>query len=87
MVYKIDTDGSDFEVVHSFSSSGGNGRSPIGGLTLDGSTLYGMTMQGGAYGKGTVYSLQVPEPAAFALLGMGVIGVFAWSRRRGRQAG
>ena len=71
MIYKIDTDGSDFTIAHPFSYNDGNGTHPIGGLTLDGSTLYGMTMSGGQYGKGTVYALQVPEPATLTLLGFG----------------
>ena len=54
-LFSINTDGSGFNNVHSFS--GGDGDVPYGSLTLIGSTLYGMTSGGGANGKGTVFSM------------------------------
>ena len=36
-----------------------NGQTPAGGVLLSGSTLYGTTYQGGAYGDGTVFSLNL----------------------------
>ncbi|MGO9109422.1 MAG: beta strand repeat-containing protein, partial [Thermoguttaceae bacterium] len=41
------------------SFNGTNGHYPTGSLTLNGSTLYGMTENGGAYGYGTVFSIPV----------------------------
>ena len=33
------------------------GANPYGSLTLSGSTLYGMTSEGGAYGAGTIFQI------------------------------
>ena len=55
----------NFTVEHSFN--GNDGAGPVGGLTLspDGSTLYGMTAEGGYYDYGTIFAFPVysnPEP-------------------------
>jgi uncharacterized repeat protein (TIGR03803 family) len=42
-----------FSVVHNFQWS--DGANPLGGITLDGSNLYGTTSAGGSYGEGTVF--------------------------------
>jgi uncharacterized repeat protein (TIGR03803 family) len=43
-VFKVRTDGSGFEILHSFSGGASDGRNPIGSLFLDRlGTLYGMT--------------------------------------------
>ena len=59
-------------------------HSPRGDLTLSGSTLYGMTYYGGVYNDGTVFSLTIPEPSTFALLGVAAIGLFGYVWRRKR---
>jgi uncharacterized repeat protein (TIGR03803 family) len=41
-VYKVNTDGTGFTILHSFTGGAGDGSSPIGGLLQVGSTLYGM---------------------------------------------
>ena len=41
------------------SFNGTNGEYPHGGLTLSGSTLYGMTYHGGANDDGTIFSIPV----------------------------
>jgi uncharacterized repeat protein (TIGR03803 family) len=46
-------DGSNFSLLHSFTPATGDGYDPEGSLTLVGSTLYGMTRQGG--GAGTIF--------------------------------
>jgi len=56
-VFMIDRAGKE-TVLHSFNTTGGDGAKPDSGVTLDKSgTLYGTTSTGGAYGKGTVFSL------------------------------
>ena len=57
MVYSINTDGTGFTILHSFD--GTDGDDPSGGLAIssDGSTLYGVTIQGGANDDGEVFSL------------------------------
>jgi uncharacterized repeat protein (TIGR03803 family) len=54
-VFKINTDGTGFRVLHSFSGKDGIG--PRGSLTLSGSTLYGVTTQGGSSYMGTVFKI------------------------------
>ena len=44
-----------FTLLHSFGS-GTDGYDPYGGLTLSGTTLYGMTYHGGANSVGTIFS-------------------------------
>jgi len=56
-VFSIGTDGSGFQVIHSFAGGAGDGRFPEGSLTLDGATLYGMTRFGGASDLGVVFSM------------------------------
>ena len=56
-VFSMNVDGSDYQVLHSFTDTSGDGASPVAGLTLDGSTLYGTTSTGGAGGDGTVFSI------------------------------
>ena len=43
-----------FEILHEFAGGGDDGRHPRGSLTLDGSTLYGMTQHGGDSNYGTI---------------------------------
>jgi uncharacterized repeat protein (TIGR03803 family) len=66
-VFRIGTDGSGFKVLHAFSGGRKDGDTPHGGLTLAGSTLYGMTQKGGSNDYGTIYKLSTGG-AAFALL-------------------
>jgi uncharacterized repeat protein (TIGR03803 family) len=57
-IFMINTDGSGYTVLYTFGSIGsGDGNYPDGDLTLSGSTLYGMTSQGGANGHGTIFKL------------------------------
>jgi uncharacterized repeat protein (TIGR03803 family) len=69
-LFKINADGSGFTVLHtsslggfdfdpsvySFTNSDGVGLS---GMTLSGDSLYGTTRQGGAFGEGTVFAVNV----------------------------
>ncbi len=57
-IFEINTDGSGYKVLYSFGSIGsGDGNYPDGDLILVGSTLYGMTSQGGANGHGMIFKL------------------------------
>ncbi|MCX6902450.1 MAG: immunoglobulin domain-containing protein [Verrucomicrobia bacterium] len=55
-VFKVNSDGSGFANLHSFTG-GSDGAYPVAGLTLSGSTLYGTTEFGGSSGVGTVFRL------------------------------
>jgi uncharacterized repeat protein (TIGR03803 family) len=64
-IFKINTDGSDFTNLHSFSegdsldfyATNSGGSNPYGGLTLSGNTLYGTAQTGGAAGDGIVFAI------------------------------
>ncbi len=57
-IFSVGTDGTNFQNLVSFNSSGSNGFSPQGSLTLSDSTLFGMTYYGGS-GLGTVFSVGI----------------------------
>jgi uncharacterized repeat protein (TIGR03803 family) len=54
-VFKVNTDTTGFQVVHTFNVS--DGAYPEAGLVLKGSTLYGTTYTGGSTGYGTIFKL------------------------------
>ncbi len=83
-VYSMNPDGSNFQVVHTFTE-GRDGGAIEAGLTLVGSTLYGTAYTGGAGGYGTIYSITVPEPSAYATAAVGLIALVALLLR-GRAA-
>jgi len=56
-VFKLDTTGT-LTVPHHFGAFSGDGTIPYAGLVLDSAgNLFGTTMQGGAYGWGTIFKL------------------------------
>jgi uncharacterized repeat protein (TIGR03803 family) len=60
-VFAINTDGTGFATLYSFTLGNG-GAYPYGGLTLSGNKLYGTTHSGGSSGQGTVFNLPLPVP-------------------------
>jgi len=65
-VFRVNTDGRGYSTLKSFSpahaSTNGvltnsDGVAPLAGVVLGGDTLYGTTYEGGAWGMGTVFSL------------------------------
>jgi uncharacterized repeat protein (TIGR03803 family) len=61
-IFRINKDGSGYQVMHSFagttgSSSNPDGMMPDGGLTAVDTNLYGMTYFGGLNGVGCLYSI------------------------------
>ena len=61
VLFSMNADGSNYQVLHTFTGSAGDGANPIGNLTLVGSTLYGTTDDGGSggysNGAGTIFSI------------------------------
>ncbi|MBI3416461.1 MAG: hypothetical protein HY043_14290 [Verrucomicrobia bacterium] len=47
VVFRMNTNGTGYTNLHSFTGYPNEGAGPPGSLTLDGSTLYGMTQEGG----------------------------------------
>ncbi|MHB8522461.1 MAG: beta strand repeat-containing protein, partial [Limisphaerales bacterium] len=62
-VFKVNTNGSGFTPLHSFTARSGSnstnsdGAYPQAGLILSGTTLYGTAPNGGSSGKGTVFAV------------------------------
>jgi uncharacterized repeat protein (TIGR03803 family) len=56
-VFAVNTDGSVFTTLHSFTGVNGDGASPYAGLILSNNTLYGTTSGGGGAGNGTVFAV------------------------------
>src|SRR5260221_6253553 len=61
-VFAVNTDGTDFTVLHGFTAiafpgTNTDGTYPYAGLTLSGNTLYGTAFFGGSGGMGTVFAV------------------------------
>jgi len=67
-VFAVNTNGTGFTVLHSFTATSAStsyyiqgtntdGANPFGGLTLSGNTLYGTAKSGGSGGTGTVFAV------------------------------
>jgi len=57
-IFKIQTNGTGYQVIHSFAGGAADGRNPSGSLIRIGSTLYGMTPGGGVSNRGTIFKIQ-----------------------------
>lgn len=57
-VYKINTDGTGYTVLRSFTNTP-DGANPQAGLTLVGTTFYGTTYYGGTAGLGTIFQMNI----------------------------
>ena len=66
-IFKMETDGTGYALLHEFAGGAADGKSPYGSLVLSGTTLYGMTEKGGADDMGTVFKLEAAG-SGFALL-------------------
>jgi uncharacterized repeat protein (TIGR03803 family) len=54
-VFRVNTDGTDFTTLHSFTNN--DGARPLGGLILSSNTLYGTALYGGNFLGGTVFAV------------------------------
>ena len=57
VLFRINTDGSGYSVVHNFAGDTNDGGHPVSNLTIVGSTVFGTTSLGGASGDGTIFSI------------------------------
>ena len=69
-VFKVNTDGTDFRILHNLTNS--DGKDPIGRLHLSSNTLYGTTSGGGTSGYGTVFAINLDRS------GFTTLHSFAW---------
>ena len=58
-LFAMNTNGSDFSVLHIFKPK--DGEYPQGGLLLSGDTLYGTAREGGTNGYGTIFSCNLTD--------------------------
>lgn len=56
VIFAENPNGTNFRVVYNFAGGTADGRNPVGGIAAIGTTLYGTTTSGGAYGHGTVWA-------------------------------
>ncbi len=61
VIFKLGIEGADFTILHDFAGGADDGGTPLGSLILNGSGLSGMTMGGGDWDMGVVFSLSIPE--------------------------
>ena len=93
-VFKVSFDGSYFTDVGGFAPGYGSapgGSDPMGGLVQgsDG-TLFGTAASDGQNGRGVIYSIAVnsapvPEADTFVYMGLGIVLVGRFARRRSKQ--
>jgi uncharacterized repeat protein (TIGR03803 family) len=67
-VFAVNTDGTGFTNLHSFTA-GSDGDEPLGALLLSGGTLYGTTPLGGTNGYGTVFGVNTDGTGFTVLYG------------------
>lgn len=58
VIFAIQTNGSNYTILHNFTDSLNDGSGPEGSLVISGDTLYGMTYYGGAKGFGIIFSIK-----------------------------
>jgi uncharacterized repeat protein (TIGR03803 family) len=67
VLFRVDTNGNNFSVIHNFNFTLTNASQPFGTLLRSGATLYGTSYSGGAGGWGTVYKINT-NGTGFTLL-------------------
>jgi uncharacterized repeat protein (TIGR03803 family) len=72
-VFKLNKDGSNYSILHNFSTNGIDGLGPVAGLFLAANGIfYGTTFAGGQAGMGTVFRIWPPETPD--MLGAATVG-------------
>jgi uncharacterized repeat protein (TIGR03803 family) len=57
VLYKVNVEGTGYQILHDFGYDGFDGTAPRGSLSLSGSILYGFTAYGGGYNGGTFFTI------------------------------
>ena len=89
-ILKVNTDGTGFTTLHSFtalaSNTNSDGANPYAGLILSGNTLYGTAQYGGSSGNGTVFALSLVPSLGIAVTDNQVVLSWpTWARNYGLQ--
>jgi uncharacterized repeat protein (TIGR03803 family) len=84
-VFSINTDGTGFKVLHTFTAftpTNSDGGSPHGDLFLSDNTLYGTTSYGGDFGNGTIFSILLPaNPPQLTIARSGDDVILSWPQQ------
>ena len=68
VVYRVNPDGSGFQVIHSFTGGAADGGNPsFSSLVVSGGVIYGMTPGGGTAGLGAVFKMNA-DGTGFSVL-------------------
>lgn len=59
VIFRMNPDGSGYTILHTFYGGTNDGARPAGRLLVSGSTIYGVTQNGGPSNFGTVYSMDI----------------------------
>jgi uncharacterized repeat protein (TIGR03803 family) len=87
-LFVLATNDSEYAVIYNFSTTGGDGQSPVGGLTLgrDGS-FYGVTQSGGPAGQGSVFRINADGAGYRILYGFGLDPIDGYNPQAGLMQG
>ncbi|MGA3283718.1 MAG: choice-of-anchor tandem repeat GloVer-containing protein [Verrucomicrobiota bacterium] len=72
VVFQINTTNGAFQLLHRFAGGDNDGVGPEGSVLLSGSTLYGMTQQGGSNNLGVIFALDLFPKLAVTLSGTNI---------------
>jgi uncharacterized repeat protein (TIGR03803 family) len=81
-VFALNTNGSGFAAIHTFSTTSGpnlanqDGGNPVAGLIISGKTLYGTAEFGGTWGTGIVFSMSTNGTSFIPLYNFSTISAF-----------
>jgi len=78
-VFRVNADGTDYQILHSFAGGAEDGARPYAGLAVADGVLYGTTLQGGSADQGTVFRVNT-DGSSFQVLHS--FGTFAKDGRR-----
>jgi uncharacterized repeat protein (TIGR03803 family) len=87
-LFALATNAMDYAVIYNFSTTGGDGQSPVGGLILgrDGS-FYGVTQAGGPAGQGSVFRINADGAGYHILYGFGLDPIDGYNPKTGLMQG
>jgi uncharacterized repeat protein (TIGR03803 family) len=84
-IFRLNTNGTGFTLLHSFTGTSGDGMYPVANLVCDtNNTLYGVTLQGGPSGLGTIFKIN-GDGTGYSILASftGVSGAATGNQPRG----